>query len=38
MDGLTILGNILFFTIGAVIGASIMYIGGLIIDKQEETK
>lgn len=38
MDALTLLGNILFFTIGAVIGASIMYVGGLIIDRQEERR
>ena len=31
---LEVLGHILFFTIGLVVGASIMYFGGLIIDRK----
>ena len=38
MDGLTVLGNILFFVIGTCFGAAIMYFGGLFIDWREDKK
>jgi len=36
MDALTLIGHGIFFIIGLVTGAALMYFGGLIIDKQEE--
>ena len=34
MDALTLLGHGIFFTIGVIIGASIMYFGGLFIERR----
>ena len=34
MDALTLIGHAIFFVIGLCIGAAIMYIGGLIIDRK----
>ena len=36
MDGLTFIGHCIFFTLGVVIGATIMYVGILLIDRRFE--
>ena len=36
MTAIQLIGNIIFFTIGLIVGASIMYFGGLLIDRREE--
>ena len=38
MGALEFLGHALFFVIGAVVGASVMYFGGLIADWLEDRK
>ena len=40
MDGLTFIGNMIYLVVGVCIGAAIMYIGILLIDKKydEEDK
>ena len=35
MDGLTFIGHCIFFTLGTMFGAFIMYVGTLIIDRTE---
>lgn len=35
MDGLTMIGHGIFLIIGVILGASIMYFGGLFIDWKE---
>lgn len=35
MGGLEFIGFGIVFTIGVIVGASIMYFGGLLIDKEE---
>ena len=34
MDALTLIGHGIFFAIGAIIGASVMYFGGLLIERR----
>lgn len=34
MDGLTFIGHCIFFTCGVVVGAAIMYIGIVLIDRK----
>ena len=36
MDALTFIGNGIFFTIGTIFGAALIYFGGLIIDNIED--
>lgn len=36
MTAIQLIGNGIFFTIGLIVGASIMYFGGLLIEGMEE--
>lgn len=36
MDALTFFGHCIYFLIGAFIGTSVMYFGGLIIDRRSD--